>query len=500
MMKGRKRMNHGATVLLALTAAVATGCATAGAGGPGAERPRDDSDTRAASVYLAQAALAEGEAARSHYEQALVSAHSALERDPNNPRAYLIAGQAAVGTGDWVQADTMFARAEELHPAFTDQIAAEREEGWVMAYNVGAEALNEGDYSGAIEGFRGADLLFQGRPEARMALGMLYAREGDTEAAIEAYRGMLDILAQPPPVDLPEEQLEAWEQDRQSGTFNLANLLAQAGRYGEAADQLTQFLEESPASMDQSTRRQAMTARATFLGQAGRGEEAEELYEELMAQEDLGTSEYFQIGIGLFNSGEYERAAEAFATAARMNPHSRDAHLNLVQSLYTAALDLEEEPQTPERDARLRDMYEDLLAAADRVSELDPLNRNLLSFTLRAYRAKADLSDAAEADRLLRRSQDVFRAYQEQPFEVSDIMIAFGVDDQAVIEGVVTNLTAAAGEEVALQFTIVDMDGNVLDTATARATLAAAEESTQFSTEVDLSGGEMAGWRYEVVP
>ncbi len=500
MTNGRQGLTRG--VLLALVAAVVTACASAGNGGApgvGGERLRDDSDTRAASVYLAQASLADGEAARPHYEQALASALSAIERDPSNPRAYLIAGQAAVGTGNWEQADSMFARAESLRPALADQIDAEREEGWVMAYNVGAEALGTGDHAAALEGFRGADRLYQGRPEARMALGMLYAREGDTDAAIEAYRGMLDILAEPAAVDLPEEQLEAWEEDRQAATFNLANLLAQTGRYGEAADALTQFLDESPATMDAATRRQAMTARATFLAQAGRGDEADALYEELMGEGDLGANEYFQIGIGLFNSGDYERAAEAFATSARMNPYSRDAQLNLVQSLYSAALDLEEQPQTAARDEQLREMYQQLLDAADRVQEFDPLNRNLLGFTLRAYRAKADISDAAEADRLLRRSQDVFRAYQEQQYEVSDIVISFGQGGQATIEGTLINLTATPGQEVAIQFTILDENGNALDTATARATLPAQEETETFSADVDLSGGEMAGWRYEVV-
>lgn len=502
MMTAGMGRNRGGALALALVVAVLAGCASAavnGEPGVGGERMRDDADTRAASVALAQAALSEGEASRAYYEQALQAALSAVERDPNNPRAYMLAGQASVGVEQWVRADTMFARAQELRPALAGDIEVEREEAWVAAYNLGAEALNAGDLAAARERFAGADRLFQGRAEARLALAVLSAREGDTDGAITAYRGALEILDRPIPEGLPEEQVEGWHEDRQAATFNLANLLAQAGQYGEAADILTRFLDRSPATLDQATRMQAMTARATFLGQAGRAEEAEALYEELMAEGSLGANEYFQIGIGLFNSGEYVRAAEAFATSARMNPQSRDAYLNLVQSLYTAAMDLEEEPATPERDAQLREHYTELLEAADRVREFDPLNRNLLSFRLRAYRALADLSSAAEAERLAQRSQEVFRQYQEQPYEVSDITIAFGDNDRATVQGVLTNLSGTVGSQVGIRFTMLDTTGGTIDTGTTQVTVPAVDDSVQFSVDVNLARGELAGWRYELV-
>jgi tetratricopeptide (TPR) repeat protein len=501
MINGGKRMNRRSGLMLALVGALLSACATAGAGDPGVvgERPRDDADTRQAGVYIAQASLVDGDDALRMYERALASALSAVERDPTNPRAYLLAGQAAVGARQWVQADTMFDRAEELHPRFADQIRAEREEGWVLAYNLGAEAMSAGDMAEAIEHFAAADRLFQERPEARMALAILHANEGNTSAAIQAYRGALEILARPTPEGIDEEQLAGWETDRQMIVFNLANLLAQEQRFGEAADVLTRFLEDSGDTLDSDTQLQALTARAAFLAQAGRAEEAERIYAQLLDRPDLGANQHFQIGIGLFNAGEYERAAESFATAARLNPHSRDAHLNLVQSLYTAALDLEQEPQSAQRDARLRTMYEDLLAAADRVGEFDPLNRNLLSFRLRAYRAKADLAPQAEADRLMRQSQEVFRQYQQQAYEVSDITMVHEPGDRVRIEGVLTNLSGTPGQQVGLRFTILDGNGTALDSGTAQVTVPGVEESARFSTTVSTARGDIAGWRYELV-
>lgn len=497
MTNGARRMNRVGGFALIVVTAFLTACATAAPGEAG-QRGRDDAHTREASVALAQAALADGPEAREHYERALASALNAIERDPLNPRAYLVAGQAAVGIEQWVQADTMFARAEDLSPALADQIEAEREEAWVLAYNLGAEAVTAGDHAAALERFRGADVVYQGRPEARLMLGILHSQQGDRAAAIAAYRGALEILDRGLPEGATEEVVEDWEESRQSATFNLANLLAQEGRQGDAADLLAEYLARAPA--DASGRVQAMSARAVFLAQAGRAAEAEAIYEDLLAREDLGHTEYLQIGIGLFNAGEFERAAESFAESARLNPYSRDAHLNLVQSLYTAAAELEEQPQTPARDQRLHELYDELLASADRVQEFDPLNRTLLSFRLRAYRAKADIAATAEANRLLRRSQEVFRQFQEQAYEVSDLSIAPTGQNRARIEGVLTNLSGTPGQQVGLRFTVLDENGNPLDTATAQVTVPQVEESAEFSTVVDVAPGEMAGWRYEQVP
>ncbi|NIY07894.1 MAG: tetratricopeptide repeat protein, partial [Gemmatimonadetes bacterium] len=103
---------------------------------------------------------------------------------------------------------------------------SEREQGWVNAYNLGAEALNAGDMEAARRHFEGADALYQNRPEARLALGSLYMRQGDTQKAADAYRGALEILSGPPPEGLAEEQVDGWKRDRQVAAFNAAQLTA----------------------------------------------------------------------------------------------------------------------------------------------------------------------------------------------------------------------------------------------------------------------------------
>lgn len=505
MNQGGFRMNRGKGTILALLVATLSACATGGGAGAvdpadgDVGRPADNAHTRTAGIAIAQATAAGGEQATGHYQQALDAALMSIEIDPANPKGYLLAGQAAVGLGNWVQADTMFDRAQEMYPGYENQIRSEREQGWVAAYNLGIEEVNEGDIEAARELFAAADRLYQERPEARMNLGWAAMRLGDTETAIEAYRGALDILYGPPPEGLDETQLEAWARDRRVASFNLAQLLAQAGRPAEAAEVLGEFLARNP-EVDAATQLQAMTAQANFLAQAGEAEAAQELMAQIRGREDLTAMDHFQIGIGFFNTGDYAEAAEAFGEAARLNPYSRDALLNLVQSLYSEALELEEEPESAERDARLEEIYTEILEAAEQVRSFDPLNRNLLSFMLRAHRGLADLAPtAAEAERFRQASQDLFREYQALPYEVADIALNLQEGDQARVTGLFTNLSGDAGDQVQLRFTAVNQAGTAIDSELISITLPATGESVEFSTTLDLSGGDFAGWSYEMV-
>ncbi|MFW5951089.1 MAG: tetratricopeptide repeat protein [Gemmatimonadota bacterium] len=489
-------------LIVALATSVVTACAGAGAGpeAPGAagDEPRDNEATRAASVALVQAGLAEGEDAEAQYEEAMTNALDAIEQMPDNAKGYLIAGQAAVGLEDYVRADTMFEQAQELYPPYEDQIVVEREQGWADAYNLGAAALNEGDLDTALQYFQGANRLYQGRPEARVALGSVHVQQGDFEAAAEAYTSALEILNAPPPEGMEEEQLAEWDQQRQEVSFHAADLLAQTGDFAQAADILQEFLAEHEEQLDSETQLRARTALAGFLAQAGRAEEAEEIYTDLLSREDLTAHEYFQAGIGFFNTGDFERAADAFGTAAEMNPYNRDALLNLVQALYSQAVEMEELEETPERNEELRTIYERIIDMAEEVRELDPLNRNVLSFMLRAYRAKADLSDQAEAQQLTRAMQELIREFENQQYDISDIQLNIEQEGQAQIEGAFTNLTGTPGETVQLRFSALDSAGNVVDTTTMDVTVPDANSATQLTGTLNI-GSDFAGWRYELV-
>ena len=178
---------------------------------------------------------------------------------------------------------------------------------------------------------------------------------------------------------------------------------------------------------------------------------------------------------------------------------SAKALLNLVQSLYSRTLDLEKEPAGAERDASLLRIYGRIVEAAEQVRSFDPLNRNVLSFMLRAHRGQADLANRTEAERYRQASQDLFRAYQGQTYEVSDISLNLQGNDQAAVNGLLTNISGQAGSQVQLRFTAVNRAGAGVDSELVTVTLPAVNESVEFRTQLDLSGGDFAGWKYEVV-
>lgn len=498
MKQERNRMRHTTAFLVAIAAAAMTGCASAGA--PAAADPggQETARTRAATVHLVQAGLAAGEEAMASYRQAREEALLAIQETPDNPRAYLVAGQAAVGLNDWVQADTMFDRSLALNPGHADQIEAERESGWVVAYNLGAEALNSQDLDRAQEMFEAADRLYQGRPEARLGLGSLYANRGEMDLAAEAYLGALEILQRDPPEGLTEEQVGEWIQARQAATLNAAELLAQTGNFDRAAETLEAYLRDYGDELDEATTRRARTALAGFYAQAGDSERAEALYSEILGRGDLTYNDYFQAGIGFFNTDDYGRAAESFGRAAELNPYSRDAHLNLVQSLYSQGLELEEQPASPERDAQLVEIYEGIQEAGANVREMDPLNRNLLGFVLRSYRSLADLEPSRTSE-LNQDAQAIVREYQEIPYEVTEISINMLNEEQARVSGTLTTLTGTAGERVQLRFELLGSTGQVVGSTTIDVTVPAQGESVAFEGTTAVQGGSFEGWRYQLV-
>ena len=505
------RMIRSRALILAMTVAFASACAGMGGGETGQPEsgnpPRDDSNTNAAGLALAQASTAEPEAAEGHFQTALNEALEGIEADSTNPKAYLIAAQAAIGLGNYVQADTMFERAVELYPGYRDRVVSEREQGWVTAYNEGARAMNQGELERALELFEGADRLYQGRPEARLALGSLYLRTGQTEEAANAFRNAYEILSEPPPEGMAEEQINRWKQDRQEAAFNGAQLLAQTGDFDAAAELMDEFLTTHGDSISADIRLQGRIALANFMAQAGQAQEAEALYDEILGREDLTSAEYFQAGIGFFNTGNFDRAAEAFATAAELNPYSRDALLNLVQSLYSRALELEEAMEDTTaadsvlaaRQDTLLSLHDRILEAADQVREFDPLNRNLLSFMLRSLRAKAELADEAQAEEFNRRAQDLYRSYQAQPYGVSEVSFTISSQNQVQITGNLTNHSGTAGETVRLRFSLMSSDGEELNSEVIETTAPEQGASTGFRTTLDVPGGQFAGWQYELV-
>lgn len=500
-------MNRFAGLILALSiSAVLGACASTGAsGGAGAAtaesrgtRPSDNKSTREASRAIGLAMLKSGEEQRALFEQALQGALASIESEPGNPKGWFLAGQAYANLGDYANADSAFTQAVTIYPDYAQEVDAERENAWVMAFNAAIEAYQVDDIPGAITKLEGADRIFQKRPEARLNLAAFYAQEDQIDKAIDAYRGALEIIRGPMPEGLDDAGREEWVSNEEMAALNLASLLSSTERFAEAEQVYRELIERQADNLT------AHAGLAEVLAQQGKSDEAGEVYNELLSRPDLTDSHFLTIGVGLFRSDDFEGAANAFRMATEKNPYSRDAYYNLAQSLYMSvgkaddARKAAKGAEAKELDAKLLELNRELGTTTEKVLEFDPFNRDLLLFLARSYQSQGQLAaNARERQQFQSKVQDLLTRYEEFPVEVNDISIRTG-DEEIQVSGLVKNLKVKEGEAIRLAFSVFSSTGAVIGREEVTITAPMAETSTNFQVTIPVEG-EFAGWKYERV-
>ncbi len=459
-------------------------------------RPSNNMWTRSAKLYLDRARTnPRPEEKRALYQQALEAALEGIENDPSNPQIYLIAGQAYVRLGEYYRADTMFTKATAMYPDYEKEVNQERNNGWVQAYNLGINMLQQGNIEDAIAQFEKADAIYKGRPDARLQLGAAYARKNDLEKAIEAYRGALEILRGPAREKVPPQQRAQWAEQEEIAAFNMAQMLASLGRDEEAAQAYRDFLAREPNNTT------AKINLAVVLSRQEKDEEASKLYAELLADQNLGAGEYQLIGVGLFRSKLYDQARDAFRKALERNPYMRDAKYNLAQALNAQSTELEEKRQAASGAEaasyaeQLKQLYDELAKVSEEVVQMDPYNRNARLLLVRGYRGLADVDDAG-AEQWRNKALEVLRAQEAMEFEVDGIRMT-GQDKQAQVQGQFRNLKLEAGQPVKIVFTFLGEGGTTVATKEVQVVTPPAESASSFQLDVEASG-TILGWKYDV--
>lgn len=495
-------MNRMRGIILALTAGLVASCATAGGGtgGSAAEggiQPSDNGQTRAASLFLARAVSAPDSTAQDLYQKALDAATQAQQDNPQNPKAYYLMGQAQAGLGHFVAADSLFTKAQDLYPGYKDEIQGEREQAWILAYNQGVAAVNAGNIEKAGELFADANMLYQGRPEALMNLAWVALQNNDSDKAIKAYQEALNIIQSSKRDSLNEQQLASWKDSEQLATNNMSQLLAREGRFDEAAQVLKNFLKYNPDDLN------AKVNLAEMLTRSGKTDSAQVIYDSLLTRQDLGYTEYFQIGIGFFNSESFKRAADAFRTAAKLNPYSRDSWYNLVQALYSEAQSIEKDStqsaDTAAMNQTLAPLFRELIDASNKVLEFDPYNRNIMTFMARADRGLAEASPKSQASQYQKAVNDVLRKYQEAPIEVTNVSTRGDMDNPPVqVSGTIQNVNLDEGAAIRLRFSLLGKDGSTVGSTVINIAAPAKGSQKAFSGSIQPTAA-VAGWKYDLV-
>lgn len=486
-------------ILAAALGGLVGACASGGGGGPSADgfRPRDTDETREAEQSLALAMVRSSDAEKQQlYQQALQSAQQAITEDSTNPQGWVLAGQAHSALGHLEEADAAWDKAVELYPSLEQELVGDRENAWVVAYNDGVNAFQQNDIEGAIDYMELADMVYQGRPEAKLQLGMLYSRQDQMDRAIQAYRDALEIIQNPPPIELDSAMQAAWAENEQIAISNLAQLLAATGQDAEAEQVYRDVLASNPEDI------QALINLAGILARQGRSDEANQMFNDLVSREGLSFDDYIRLGVGLFQAEQYDGAAIAFEKAVGVNPYSRDAYYNLAQSLYVHAGNLEDQrdsasaAEAGQIAAELGELYADLATATEKVLELDPFNRNVLAYQARAFQALSELdADGANAQSHQQAIQDAVARYEEMPFEMIEVNLVPG-EGEVSVSGRIMNVSLASGAPVRLRITLLDIGGATIGAQEVTISAPAQNESAAFDATIPVSG-DLAGWKYE---
>jgi tetratricopeptide (TPR) repeat protein len=426
-------------------------------------RPRDTRQTGAAQLYLVQAATADPARASALYQQALEAVQPGMQTDSTNATYFFIAAQAHAGLGNFEVADSLFDTAQRLYPAYELEIDPAREQAWAMAFNRGIEAYQANDMATAATAWRQANRIYNKRSEGYLNLAVIYTQNEDYDQAAEAYRQALAALGRTPARELAPEEVEEREEARAQIMESYAQLLVYTERFAEAERLYREYLQTNPTDLA------ARSALAMVIARQGNQAEARRIYDELMSAPDLTSTDLFNIGVGLFNAEDYERAAQAFRRVTEMSPNNRDAWFNLLNSLYAG------------------DRHADVVPVGQRMLEIDPLNQAASAILGRAYRET----------RQNQRALEVLTRMDQLPVYVRDLQFRPG-EGRSTLSGTMEGHRARAGAPIRLEFTFFGPQGP-LGTQTVTVNAPAAQATAPF--EVTYTGTTVpVGYRYRLLP
>jgi tetratricopeptide (TPR) repeat protein len=402
-----------------------------------ASAQRDTRHTREASKFVGLAMTRSDQAQRAQmYQQALVHLREGMERDAENAKVWLLSGTVLAALGDMQEADQAFTRAVQMHPAYAEEVAGEREAAWIDAFNRGIELMDQQNYDEAIRVMEGAQLIYDQRPEALMNLGALYAGRGENKKAIAALERAAEISHGPLFEQLDEEGQASWLRFRELARANVAQMTAAEGveefqkeQYAQAAEQFRRAAELNPRARDYWFNYvQAIWAQTSKM------------------EDDL----------------------EAGGAAA------------------------------DEAKQKLPALYEQVETAIHKARELDPNSEILYLIEARINRVRGDMAEAGPArDAGHQAALKVLEAHDRLAVTVDNLQI-YSDGEGVVIAGELKNRKAVADAPVRIQFTFVALDGSTVGEETVTVNAPAPDSTVEFSGRANLDV-EFAGWRYTVL-
>ncbi len=485
------KLRYGLTLATALTLSLGA-CASGGGGGSSApqtgssmsganvlaqgESPRDDDFTEAAEDALNDIGPDMSDAdALPLYQAAAAAAQQAIDADPTNPKAYLLAAQASLGLDDYETAARMLDEAERLRPIYELETERIRETAWIEKYQEAAPLVNAGEYEESIAVFEQANAIYKERPEVMLTLGQVYSQTGQYDEAVENYQSAQAIINSERTELMDSATAASWREQGADLPVLIAQTLVQAEQYDEAATALGDLLAEDPENVAY------LRTLGSTLVAMDQPDSAQVVFNRILEIDGLPSSDYYQVGIGLYQAEDYVQAADAFQQAATASVNDRDALEMWSRSLIAAYPTGEDAPEPP------AGTLEEVVEATDRWMELDPNNRN--AFLIKAQTANR-MGDGATASELVG---------QIEGFQVSmdNLQLQRSSQGGGLVVGALTNVSATEGSTATIEVTFYDAAGGVIGVEEVMVQIPAAETQAQFRVDLETDA-YVGGFSYEI--
>jgi tetratricopeptide (TPR) repeat protein len=305
----------------------------------------------------------------------------------DNPAAWYYLGRIYLQRGDLHGADSALARAEKLAPNCGEEIDNYRRNAVSALLTGGNDFYDKKNLDSALALYSQAIVIYGKSPIPHYQAASVYNEQGKTDLAAQHFGHA--VQAGMNPADTNEQKI------RDRSAFNQGALLLNAQKHPEAAKVFEQYLQWQPNDIEA---KKGLAAAYRGMGQT---EKAQALEKQIVAAggapaaggggaAGAGSTDLMNIGVNLYNEKKYKEAAEAFAKVAAAEPYNRDALFNLTNT-YLA---LKDGPK--------------LLATAQKLSALEPLNENSLKLVGEGYKQAGKVDEAVKiAERVLALPVDV---------------------------------------------------------------------------------------------
>lgn len=375
--------------------------------------------------------------------------------------AWYILGRVALFQGDVVEADTALARALMLAPDCEEEIRLMRRIAYIALANAGMTAMEAKENPTAVLALRRASAVFDGSAYAAYNLGAIFSEAGEVDSAA-TYFG---IAAKSTSKDTAEAKI------RSRALFNQGVVYLNANRPADAVRVFESYVAANPADVD-AKRGLAQAYRA-----AGQVEKARAIDAETGISTAAGpaANKALEAALELYREKKYAEATAALEGVLAEEPHN----ITALGALANTALALKDGGK--------------LVAVAEKLVALEPLNRDAYLFLREGHRFAKDAKAAnTVAERVLGMTASV---------NVSGLTLGPASADVA---GTVTGfegLDAKTGKPIppkaaTLAFELIDAAGKVIATQDVAVPALKKDEKHEFS--FTAKGEGIAGYRYTV--